>query len=159
MKAMRFSARFSARHQAMYGILAMYGIIALLAIWGCQLSERENAARTPLVGAVWLAEDLEKRGVLDRAQTTMRFDSQERVSGSTGCNNYSAGYKVNGNDLRFGPVAATRRACVPALMDQEERFTKVLEATTSYRRDDEYLRLFNDQGQELARLIRIFPKQ
>jgi len=148
MKAMRFSARH----------LAMYGIIALLAIWGCQLSERENAARTPLVGAVWLAEDLEKRGVLDRAQTTMRFDSQERVSGSTGCNNYSAGYKVNGNDLRFGPVAATRRACVPALMDQE-RFTKVLEATTSYRRDDEYLRLFNDQGKELARLIRIFPKQ
>ncbi len=118
---------FSARH------LAMYGIIALLANWGCQLAERGSAAGASLIGAAWLAEDLEKRGVLDRAQTTIRFDSHERVSGSTGCNSYSASYDLKGHTLRFGAAAATRRACVPALMDQEQRFTRVLEATTSQR--------------------------
>jgi len=143
---------FSARH------LAMFVLSGLLAIWGCQLAERGNAAGESLIGAAWLAEDLEKRGVLDRAQTTIHFDSQERVSGSTGCNSYSASYKLKGNGLRFGPAAATRRACVPALMDQEQRFTRVLDATTSYRQDGEFLRLFNDQGQELARLVRFYPK-
>jgi len=94
---------FSARH------LAMFVLCGLLAIWGCQLAERGNAAGESLIGAAWLAEDLEKRGVLDRAQTTIHFDSQERVSGSTGCNSYSASYKLKGNGLRFGPTAATRR--------------------------------------------------
>ncbi|HET9918052.1 MAG TPA: META domain-containing protein [Candidatus Binatia bacterium] len=149
MKTTRFSTKY----------LATYGIIGLLAIWGCQIAERGNVVGASLIGSAWLAEDLEKHGVLDRAQTTLHFESQERVSGSTGCNRYSAGYKLDGNALRFGPAAATRRACVPALMDQEQRFTKVLEATTSYHRDGEFLRLFNDQGQELARLIRIYPKQ
>jgi len=153
MKTIRYPRLLSARH------LAMYGIISLLAIWGCQLAERENAAGASLIGAVWLAEDLEKHGVLDRAQTTIRFDSRERVSGSTGCNSYSASYKLKGNTLLFGPIAATRRACAPALMDQEQRFTRVLEATTSYRQDGEFLWLLTDQGQELARLIRIYPKQ
>ena len=151
MKTIRFSTLFSTKQ------LAMYGIIALSAIWGCQIAERGNAVGASLIGSAWLAEDLEKHGVLDRAQTTIRFDSHERVSGSTGCNSYSASYHLEGNALRFGAAAATRRACAPALMDQEQRFTRVLQLTASYRRDGEFLWLFYDQGQELARLVRIQP--
>jgi len=88
-----------------------------------------------LVGQEWLVEDIAARGVIDDARTTIFFGEDGRISGDTGCNSYFAKYQTTGNDLRFGTVGVTRRACAPAVMDQEQRFLDVFNAIGSYRID------------------------
>jgi putative lipoprotein len=72
------------------------------------------------------------------------------VKGFGGCNAFSGSYTVNGNDLNFGPLAATRAACL-AGMDTESDFMQVLAVTTYYSIHEETLTLFNDQRQPVAR--------
>lgn len=109
----------------------------------------------PLPGTTWLAEDLNGRGVLDRVLTTVTFERDSMVVGSSGCNRYSAAAELDGASLRFGQAAATRRACPPAVMDQEQRFFTVLEETRRYRREGSKLWLLDGQGRPLARLTKL----
>jgi heat shock protein HslJ len=63
---------------------------------------------------------------------TMSFKDGQ-VSGSSGCNTYSGSYTVNGDQLTFGPMATTRKACADqAVSDQETAFLAALEATASF---------------------------
>jgi putative lipoprotein len=114
------------------------------------------ALQSPLSGTSWLAEDIGGRGVLDRAQTTITFDTEGGVAGSGGCNRYFGPVTLKGDSVSFGNLGATRMACVPALMDQEQRFFDALAATRSYR--------FGNPGHELvflgengALLVRFSP--
>ena len=49
------------------------------------------------------------------------------MSGSSGCNTYSGGYKLDGSTVTIGPLASTRMACDQALMDQETAFLTALQ--------------------------------
>lgn len=69
-----------------------------------------------------------------------------RVSGSSGCNRVSGGYSLDGAALSFGPLAGTRRACAPALMELEQRFLTALAAATGYVIDREMLTLAGPDG-------------
>lgn len=86
-----------------------------------------------LIGTSWLAEDIGGRGVIDYAQTTISFDADGRVSGSGGCNRYFGPVTIQENMITFGVLGSTRRACPPALMDQEQKFFNALAASRSYR--------------------------
>jgi putative lipoprotein len=114
------------------------------------------AMQSPLIGTSWLAEDIGGRGVIDNAQTTITFDAEGGVAGSGGCNRYFGPVTLKGDSVSFGNLGATRMACVPALMDQEQRFFDALAATRSYR--------FGNPGHELvflgengALLVRFSP--
>lgn len=103
----------------------------------------------PLAGTSWLVEDLEGRGVIDRAQTTLVFDADGGVVGSTACNRYRGPAEVTEPDgtLTFGPLATTRRACPAAVMDQEQRFLDALGRTVRYAIDDRgFLLLYDAAG-------------
>jgi heat shock protein HslJ len=53
-----------------------------------------------------------------------------KVQGSAGCNRMTGTYQLDGQKLKFGPLATTRMAC-PA-METETAFLKALQATTRY---------------------------
>ncbi len=124
---------------------------ALLLAAGCS----STPPAPPLPGTSWLAEDLGGRGVLDRVLTTLTFERNSMAVGSSGCNRYSAAAELDGASLRFGQAAATRRACPPAVMEQEQRFFLALEQTRGYRREGSKLLLLDEQGRPLARLARL----
>ena len=117
--------------------LAFGLLVAALA--GCASTEgtvSSPATVPPLAGTAWLAEDIDGRGVIDRAQTTLVFtepgQDATRISGSGGCNRYSSPVSIDDETIRFGALAATRRACPPALMDQEARFFAALARTDRF---------------------------
>ena len=56
--------------------------------------------------------------------------------------------------LKFGPVAATRRACPPTEMEQEARFFAALEAARGFRMEHGLLVLLDAEGKPVARLDR-----
>lgn len=115
-----------------------------------------TAQQPSLIGSAWLAEDIGGRGVIDRAQTTMTFDPEGQINGSGGCNRYFGPVSIDGTAISFGSLGATRKACVPALMDQEQKFFGALAMTRSYRFDQPGHKLVF-LGEEGALLLRFSP--
>ncbi len=83
-----------------------------------------------LEGGPWLVEDVNGGGVIDNARLEMTFDPGDqgtsRVSGRSGCNRFSGGWQQNGATITLGPIAGTRMACAPALMELESKFLATL---------------------------------
>ncbi len=80
----------------------------------------------------WLAEDIKGGGVIDRLQTTLQLGADGKVTGTGGCNRYMGTATVKGDAITFGPMAGTRMACTPAVMDQENKFHAALETVRSW---------------------------
>ena len=72
--------------------------------------------------------------VADRATTTVRFE-EGRVSGRTGCNQYTGFLQAGGSALRVSETRSTRMACAPPVMQQETRFLSALAAVRTARRE------------------------
>lgn len=83
----------------------------------------------------WLAEDINGGGVIDRLQTTLELREDGIVTGTGGCNRYAGSANVDGNSIKFLPMASTRMACSAAAMGQESRFHAALEKIRSWRID------------------------
>jgi heat shock protein HslJ len=75
------------------------------------------------------------------------------VTGSGGCNRLTGSYQRSGTQLKIGPVASTRMACIDAARGQlETRFIAALEATAQYSVVGGELVLIGSRGQTLAKL-------
>lgn len=111
----------------------------------------EAAATSP--SGRWLAEDIGGGGVIDNAQSLLELAGDGSVTGSGGCNRMTGTAVTEGARLSFGPLAATRRACVPALGDQEAKFFAALAATREWQLDEQgKLVLLDANGAALMRL-------
>ncbi len=76
------------------------------------------------------------------------FTSDGMVSGSAGCNNYSAGYEAdNEGNISVGPAATNRMACEPEIMDQEQAYLTALQGSQTYAINEEgRLEIIYDSG-------------
>lgn len=81
--------------------------------------------------------------------------SDMRASGSGGCNNWFAQSDLDGVNLTFSPVAATRMACLtPGLAAQETAFFAALAATRAWSASGDGLDLLDGAGKLLVHLSR-----
>jgi heat shock protein HslJ len=66
---------------------------------------------------------VEVRGVApsDKTRTTLLIDSAGRVTGTTGCNNYTSTVTYAGTDITFAPVVVTRITCADTTRIGDER--------------------------------------
>ena len=74
-----------------------------------------------------------------------------RVSGSTGCNRFTAAYALEGDQLELGMIASTRMACAPPLLSVEQAYVAALGRVARWRIEGEVLTLSDEQGSELLR--------
>ena len=93
---------------------------------------------------------------LNGTSLTMVFASDGKVSGSAGCNRYTATYNQDGQKLTFGPAAATRKMCAKpeGVMQQEQQFLKALETVATARFEGDRLELRAAEGQLAATLTK-----
>lgn len=96
--------------------------------------DKQGAESKSILGE-WLLEDLAGTGVIDNLQTTIKFTGDGQLAGSGGCNNYFAGYQIKGDKIKIGAIASTKKACPPAIMDQEARYFKALSQAYRFRLD------------------------
>ncbi len=122
------------------------GLIAgvALALAGCAKEVALVKGEMPVIagsleGGPWWVEDLNGGGVIDNARLEMTFDPGDqgtsRVSGSSGCNRFSGRWQQDGTTITLGPLAGTRIACAPALMELESKFLATLGAVTAVSYD------------------------
>jgi heat shock protein HslJ len=79
------------------------------------------------------------------------------VSGSSGCNQYTASYTVDGDALEIGTVAGTNMACPPPVDRVERAFLAALERVASWQIADGELVLSDAGGEELLRFREASP--
>lgn len=72
--------------------------------------------------------------VIPGTEITALFDTAAgTVSGSSGCNSYSATLTTTGGGFTVGPIASTMMACPEEIMNQEAAFLAALGGTTAYQ--------------------------
>ena len=110
--------------------------------------------RTALEGPIWRLTgvahaDGQLHTVPSDIEATATF-AKGSVSGSGGCNRYTAGYAVDDGKLTIGSAAATMMACPEPQTAVEQPFMAALAVATTYRIEDGQLNLLDVQGQKIA---------
>jgi len=100
------------------------------------------AQSTDLAGSSWevIGYNNGKQAVVSvtlGTTLTADFGADGMLSGSAGCNNYTASYETDGNKISIGPAATTRKMCAepPNIMDQEMQYLQALSTAATYRID------------------------
>lgn len=107
---------------------------------------------TALAGTTWAATGVNngKGGVESTALTdklTAVFGPDNTLSGSGGCNTFTAEYTVAGSDgLEIGAIASTRMACADDVMQLESEYFAALGSTVSYKISGDSLTLRDGNG-------------
>jgi heat shock protein HslJ len=125
--------------------------VAFLALSACTSSSSQS-----LVGQPWLLTELNGQVPIPNTTITAEFTEDGSVSGSSGCNQYTTSYTVDGDQLNFGEqVASTMMACLEPVMEQEREYLQALTATATFEIEDDVLVLLDADGNELARFVAV----
>ena len=95
-----------------------------------------------LPGSEWLLVDLAGGGVLDQVQATLTFLEAGKVGGNGSCNRFFGTAEIHGESIKFGPLGATRMACPEAVMNQETKYLRALQAAERFALKDPYLAIY-----------------
>ncbi|MCC7200644.1 MAG: META domain-containing protein [Gammaproteobacteria bacterium] len=79
---------------------------------------------------------------------TLAFGDDGRITGSAGCNSYTATFLLADDTIKVGPAAATRMMCSTpdGVMKQEALFLQALQSAATYRLEAERLELRTASG-------------
>jgi heat shock protein HslJ len=126
-------------------------LFAVLVLAACSTS----GAPEDLVGRTWTLESVEGVSALPAgvAAPTIRFAPDGHFSGSTGCNNGGASYRVEGKDrLVIEAMMMTKRACLsPEGNALERAYVGAIDAAATFRVANDGLELLADDGRVVAR--------
>lgn len=116
------------------------------------------ADRTPLVGALWelvsLGEVDEPQEPVEGAHFTAQFTRDPKapsgvMAGTTGCNEYSAVFTSNLEEIKVNlPQKTKNQDCVTGLFEQEQQYFLALNDATSYQILGGTLILPYDEGRQ-----------
>ena len=95
----------------------------------------------------WALKEIDGRAVIDRVQSTIRFEGNDRIVGWGGCNRYFATVRSGFRYFEVGPIGSTRRICPPVIMEQEARFFDALQKARSIQMQGDDLEI-DSQGTE-----------
>ena len=125
----------------------MRALILVLALTAGATEAPAPAAPIHLSGTTWILEDADASPHLP----TIAFEDA-RASGFAGCNSWFAEVTQDGEILRFGDVAATRRACqAESAAAVERRFLAMLNATRYGHYDQDVLALLDAEQHQIGR--------
>ena len=106
-------------------------------------------------GTDWVLEEIDGSAAVDRVQSTIRFQGNDRIAGWGGCNRYFANVRSGRNFFKVGPIGSTRRICPPVVMDQEERFFNALQKSRSIRMEGHQLVIDSEATQKPLKFGRL----
>ena len=107
----------------------------------------------PLEKTYWKATELGGKpvpGVDSTREAHLVFEAEGRVTGSDGCNRVTGSYRLTGEAIKFGQMAATQMAC-PGGGETERAFHAALGDATRYRIVATRLELYGAADARVAR--------
>ena len=122
---------------------------------GAEVLRFQANAAPPITGLTWQAFGYrdgpvdEKQAVvspLDGSTITAEFGADGTMSGSSGCNTYTADYEVSENVFIITALVSTERACEPPLMRQERAYFDALGSVERWKFSGPAFQLLNETG-------------
>lgn len=101
----------------------------LLGLSACQTSPTLDTPNIVLEGT-WYIEAVQGKAVIDYSPAQLIFAQDGKLSGNNSCNQFFGQYQLNGQQLKLLPAGNTMKACVDALMDQEQRVMQAMAQVT-----------------------------
>jgi heat shock protein HslJ len=106
-----------------------------------------------LDGTAWVLQDLTGRTLAAGSRPTLQF-TDDRLSGSDGCNRFSGRYTVAKQAFKVvQPLATTQMACPGEIGEQARAYIEALTVAGSYRLAEGRLQLIAASGTPLATFV------
>ncbi|MBP1928775.1 heat shock protein HslJ [Methanolinea mesophila] len=141
--------------------------VATIAMWGVPVTLLSvepldtPAGNSPVSGVwtlVWYIADGSPRTVVPGTAVSAEFGSENRLTGTAGCNHYFAEYLVSGDTLTVGAAGRTEMYCTPdGVMEQEDTYLDLLSAAAGFRVQGDDLQVFDARGTEILHFVRGAP--
>lgn len=118
----------------------------------------DTAAGVPLVNTTWRLTNLAGRMVENpdgAAAVVLQLQAENaRITGFAGCNRLFGGYLLEGDQLKFAQVGATKMACLDsARMQLEQDYFQMLSQVAAWKIEGSTLRLMDSGGAPLATFV------
>ncbi|ABV86103.1 META domain-containing protein [Shewanella pealeana] len=101
----------------------------LLGLTACQSSPQTQVEDLTIEGT-WHIESANGQPVIDYSPAELIFAADGKLTGNNSCNNFFGNYVLAGQSLQLQPAGSTMKACVDALMAQEQRVMQVMPEVT-----------------------------
>ncbi|QFU21454.1 META domain-containing protein [Shewanella eurypsychrophilus] len=111
-----------------------YFIIAtsLLGLTACQsTTETPMSSKGLALTGTWHIEAIKGQPVIDYSPAQLIFAEEGKLSGNNSCNSFFGKYTLTEDALTLSPAGSTMKACVDALMDQEQRVMSAMPKVVS----------------------------
>ncbi len=137
---------------------SVIAVLALLSLASLAQSQTLSTDQRVLTGSEWRLASFGAAGsessLVAGTTVTLKFGEDGRASGSTGCNSYGGTYQVRGDNISFGRLISTKRACLDQNANQQEsRFLSALESANRFRISANRLTLLSDRGRNALNFI------
>jgi heat shock protein HslJ len=143
---------------AFYAALALVGILVIMVVF-LNYPATKASAGTLMTQTNWTLQSYtDKTGILIPALSgggvSARFARDGSMTGSAGCNQYAASYSTRDYTINITNTVSTLRFCTePGIMDQESAFLEDLIKADSFRVDESFLKMYDDDGKPLMVFI------
>lgn len=126
--------------------VVLIGILLAVILAACG-----GGAPAPLTGTTWTLTSMYQATLLPDAKITAVFDSNGQLSGTGGCNNYSAGYEISGSNLTVSSPNSTVMSCTEPVDKQESAYFYLLEASGAYEIKGSELTIKDGTGETILK--------
>ncbi len=109
----------------------------------------DKATATGFLGHDWQVTTVDGKKKPENTMPFIRFGVDGTLSGKAGCNSFSGAYKKTDNMVSFGPLALTRRACLPVIQEFESQFLTVFTGDLTITVDGNTLTLTNTDNRQI----------
>ena len=129
-------------------------ILALAAaLSACQAPIAANHYSQPLLGK-WRISSINQHKALNYSTAYRELATNGELRGNNSCNEFEGSYHLSGKQLNIDANHGVMKACVDALMAQQQQLDKVLPQVQQLKLKDDKLQLLNSQQQVLVKLVR-----
>jgi len=139
-------------------VLAVLALMSFAVLAQSQTTRDLSTDQRVLTGTEWRLISFGPSGaeasLVAGTTVTLKFGEDGRASGSTGCNSYGGTYQVRGDNITFGRLISTRRACLDQNANQQEqRFLSALEAANRFRLSSDRLTILSDRARNALNFV------
>ena len=139
-------------------VLYVLVLICVASVAQSQTSRDLSTDQRVLTGTEWRLVSFGPAGaeasLVAGTTITLKFGEDGRASGSTGCNSYGGTYQVRGDNISFGRLISTKRACLDQNANQQEsRFLSAIEAANRFRLSSNRLTILSNRGRNALNFV------
>jgi heat shock protein HslJ len=122
----------------------VHGLPLMAALAGCAA---QTAAPVSLWGSEWRLQDVGGLAAMAQPAATLAFPQPGQAAGHGSCNRFFGTVEIERDRIQFGPLAATKMACMGGASQQEMRYLGALQKAQRYEVQGDTL-LIHTQGMD-----------